>query len=145
MRIAGLLVSVAFLVVGTQTGQNAAPGTVTNLAAPKLVAHATRTPHTVTPDARADISARAVEAGARATVDNTTVIDVNQLSMYVTNTGSFAWNGARKSGLEFPKGTGKTAVYAAGLWLGGASAADADVRVEASTSTARARWWAELR
>ncbi len=46
-------------------------------------------------------------------------IDVNNISMVVKNTGSFAYdteNGA--SGLEFPKGTGKTAVFAAGLWMG---------------------------
>ena len=46
-------------------------------------------------------------------------IDINSISMVVKNTGSFAYdteNGA--SGLEFPKGTGKTAVFAAGLWMG---------------------------
>ena len=46
-------------------------------------------------------------------------IDVNNISMVVKNTGSFAYdteNGA--SGLEFPKGTGKFAVFAAGLWIG---------------------------
>jgi hypothetical protein len=46
-------------------------------------------------------------------------IDVNNISMVVKNTGSFAYdtqNGA--AGLEFPKGTGKTAVFAAGLWMG---------------------------
>src|SRR6185436_1235325 len=46
-------------------------------------------------------------------------VDINNISMVVKNTGSFAYdteNGA--AGLEFPKGTGKTAVYAAGLWMG---------------------------
>src|SRR5262245_65758182 len=46
-------------------------------------------------------------------------IDINNISMVVKNTGSFAYdtqNGA--AGLEFPKGTGKTAVFAAGLWIG---------------------------
>ena len=46
-------------------------------------------------------------------------IDINNISMVVKNTGSFAYdteNGA--AGLEFPKGTGKTAVFAAGLWMG---------------------------
>lgn len=46
-------------------------------------------------------------------------IDINSISMVVKNTGSFAYdteNGA--AGLEFPKGTGKTAVFAAGLWMG---------------------------
>ncbi len=53
-------------------------------------------------------------------VDNSQRIDVNQVSMVVTNTGSFAYDKATgNSGLEFPKGTGKTAVFAAGLWVGG--------------------------
>lgn len=46
-------------------------------------------------------------------------IDINNISMVVKNTGSFAYDTqAGASGLEFPKGTGKTAVFAAGLWLG---------------------------
>jgi hypothetical protein len=46
-------------------------------------------------------------------------IDVNNISMVVKNTGSFAYDTENNSsGLEFPKGTGKTAVYAAGLWIG---------------------------
>src|SRR2546428_10459481 len=55
-------------------------------------------------------------------VDNSQRIDVNNISMFVTNTGSFAWDKVdpgQPAGLEFPKGTGKTAVFAAGLWLGG--------------------------
>jgi hypothetical protein len=51
--------------------------------------------------------------------DTGTVIDGNLISMFVTNVGSFAFdlpNGA--SGLEFPKGSTKTAVFAAGLWMG---------------------------
>lgn len=52
-------------------------------------------------------------------VDNSQRIDINSLSMVVTNTGSFAWDkGTGGAGLEFPKGTGKTAVFAAGLWMG---------------------------
>ncbi len=48
-------------------------------------------------------------------------IDVNNISMFVTNQGSFAWDLATGSaGLEFPKGThGQTAVYAAGPWIAG--------------------------
>jgi hypothetical protein len=46
-------------------------------------------------------------------------IDVNDLSMFVTNVGSFAYNVPFVSpGLEFPRGSGKTAVFAGGLWLG---------------------------
>src|SRR5262245_65758922 len=46
-------------------------------------------------------------------------IDINNVSMVVKNTGSFAYDTENNaSGLEFPKGTGKFAVFAAGLWLG---------------------------
>ena len=46
-------------------------------------------------------------------------IDINNVSMVVKNTGSFAYDtNAGAAGLEFPKGTGKTAVFAAGLWMG---------------------------
>jgi hypothetical protein len=55
-------------------------------------------------------------------------IDANNVSMVVKNTGSFAYDtqtGA--AGLEFPKGSGKTAVFACGLWLG--ALVDDSVRV----------------
>lgn len=46
-------------------------------------------------------------------------IDINNISMVVKNTGSFAYDTeSGGAGLEFPKGTGKTAVFAAGLWMG---------------------------
>jgi hypothetical protein len=52
-------------------------------------------------------------------VDNSTRIDINQISMPVTNTGSIAWDKTTgNAGFEFPKGSGKTAVFAAGPWLG---------------------------
>ncbi len=52
-------------------------------------------------------------------IDNTSKIDTNNVEMYVTNHGSFAWNiPTGKSGLIFPKGTNKTAVFASGLWIG---------------------------
>lgn len=52
-------------------------------------------------------------------VDYSAKIDINNISMFVTNTGSFAYDKQNSvSGLEFPRGTGKTAVYAAGLWIG---------------------------
>lgn len=55
----------------------------------------------------------------RSIIDNSQRIDVNTISMVVTNTGSFAFDKATGgAGLEFPKGTLKTAVFAAGLWLG---------------------------
>src|SRR5882762_799191 len=46
-------------------------------------------------------------------------VDANQISMAVTNVGPFAWDivtGA--AGLEYPRGSAKTAVYAGGLWMG---------------------------
>jgi len=53
-------------------------------------------------------------------VDNAQFMDVNNIAMFITNTGSFAWDKTSgNAGLEFPKGTGKTAVFAAGLWIGG--------------------------
>src|SRR5258706_12951590 len=46
-------------------------------------------------------------------------IDINNLNMWVTNYGSFAWDILTgNSGLVYPKGTTKTAVFASGLWLG---------------------------
>ncbi|MFN8546918.1 MAG: hypothetical protein U0527_02845 [Candidatus Eisenbacteria bacterium] len=52
-------------------------------------------------------------------IDNDTRVDVNNVDMYVTNHGSIAYDlGNSASGLFFPKGTTKTAVYAAGLWVG---------------------------
>jgi len=51
-------------------------------------------------------------------IDVSTVIDVNDIRMFVTNTGSLADDRTTGSaGFEFPKGSGKTAVYEAGLWL----------------------------
>jgi hypothetical protein len=46
-------------------------------------------------------------------------VDVNSLNMWTTNEGSIAWDiSTVSSGLEFPRGSGKTAVFAGGLWLG---------------------------
>ncbi|MFT5368271.1 MAG: hypothetical protein ACI8V2_003235 [Candidatus Latescibacterota bacterium] len=63
-------------------------------------------------------------------IDNSTVIDINSISMFVTNQGSFAYDiPGGSSGLEFPKNTGKTAVFAAGLWLGGKVAGETRVAI----------------
>jgi hypothetical protein len=57
-------------------------------------------------------------------------IDINNISMVVKNTGSFAYDTeAGAAGLEFPKGTGKTAVFAAGLWMGALVGPDVRVSV----------------
>lgn len=73
-------------------------------------------------------SARAAEpdragqlAGTR-TIDQTTYFDANSLLMFIGNTGTFAHDKTsylgRNQGLYFPKGTSKTAVFAAGIWVG---------------------------
>jgi len=45
-------------------------------------------------------------------------LDINRIRMFVTPDGSFAYDPTTGSpGLEFPKGSGKTAVFSAGLWV----------------------------
>ena len=59
------------------------------------------------------------KAGNLLDLDNNTRFDVNSIDMFVTNHGSFAWDiTTGNSGLFFPKGTEKTAVFASGLWIG---------------------------
>src|SRR5580765_8697576 len=66
--------------------------------------------------------------------DATQRIDINNVSMVVKNTGSFAYDTeAGAAGLEFPKGTGKTAVFAAGFWMG--ALVGPDVRVSVAEYT----------
>lgn len=73
---------------------------------------------------------RAAKPARRSVIDNTQLIDINNISMVVTNTGSFAFDKATgNAGLEFPKGTGKTAVFAAGLWVGAKVAGETRVAV----------------
>jgi len=64
-------------------------------------------------------------------VDFETYIDINQLLMFTTNVGSFAYdNGSmfgKADGLYYPRGTNKTVMYAAGLWLG--AKVNGDLRV----------------
>ena len=95
---------------------------MTTRAIPPVLALALVTGVVATAGAR---SPRGPEPRGRATirraliVDNSQRIDVNQISMVVTNTGSIAYDKATGSaGLEYPKGSGKTAVFAAGPWLG---------------------------
>jgi hypothetical protein len=55
-----------------------------------------------------------------AAVDQSQTLDVNRINMIVSNIGSFAYDlGGNNAGLEFPKGTGNTVVFAAGIWMGG--------------------------
>jgi len=52
-------------------------------------------------------------------VDNTVHMDWNNIDMLVTNHGSFAYDLARGSpGFIYPKGSGRTALFAAGPWIG---------------------------
>jgi hypothetical protein len=47
------------------------------------------------------------------------VFDANNISTFIRNNGSFNRNpGSGNAGFEWPKGSGKTAIYASGLWLG---------------------------
>lgn len=54
--------------------------------------------------------------------DTDTRIDVNNLEMFVYNDGNFAYDNAnvlgKTDGLYFPRGTKKTVIYSAGLWVG---------------------------
>ena len=69
--------------------------------------------------AQSHASRRPRPAGSKV-IDTGQAIDINNIRMFITNTGSFAWDKTTgAAGLEFPKGTGKTAVFAAGLWIGG--------------------------
>ena len=62
----------------------------------------------------------AVKLAKNATVDYDTWIDINNVRMVTSNRGSIAWdNVTGNAGLEYPKGTGKLAIFAAGIWMGG--------------------------
>ena len=59
---------------------------------------------------------------AARTIDVARRIDVNQLNMFVSNEGSFAYDlsnaaNAGGEGLFYPRGTAKNAVFAAGPWI----------------------------
>lgn len=55
-------------------------------------------------------------------IDNTTYFDANSLLMFVTNTGSIAYDKTaffgKNDGLYFPRGTNKSVIYAGGVWMG---------------------------
>ena len=62
---------------------------------------------------------RSVVRKSAMTIDNTTRMDANNLDMFVTNHGSYAYDlTTGNSGLIYPKATTKTAVFAAGPWIG---------------------------
>jgi hypothetical protein len=61
---------------------------------------------------------RSVHRAAQ-TIDNTTHMDANNIDMVVTNHGSFAYDLVTgNAGFIYPKGSTKTAVFAAGPWIG---------------------------
>lgn len=67
---------------------------------------------------------------AAQTIDNDDHMDVNTLDMVVTNHGSIAYDLVTgNAGLIYPKGTQKTAVFAAGLWM--AAKVGSQIRVAA--------------
>jgi len=63
-------------------------------------------------------SKKAIRKSAKS-LDNDDRMNVNNLDMFVTNHGSFGWDLATSQpGLRFPNGTLKTALFAAGIWVG---------------------------
>ncbi|HSQ58901.1 MAG TPA: hypothetical protein VLT84_00465 [Acidobacteriota bacterium] len=67
---------------------------------------------------------------AAATIDNSGRMDVNNIDMVVTNHGSIAYDLITgNSGLIYPKGGTRTAVFAAGLWVGAQVAGDTRVAI----------------
>ena len=78
-----------------------------------LPARAARPAHAAPPRAR-------VRPFHSQILEQTRRIDVNNLNMFVTNQGAIAYDlaGLYNGGLFYPNHTSKTAVYAAGLWLG---------------------------
>ena len=62
------------------------------------------------------------------TPGHSVVFDGNNISTFIRNNGSFNRNPSTgNSGFEWPRGTGNTAIYASGIWLGGK--VNNDVRV----------------
>ncbi len=73
---------------------------------------------------------RRAEPARVQTTDISRRIDVNQLNMFITNVGSFAFNRAlTDAGLFYPRGTDKSAVFASGLWLGATVGSETTPRV----------------
>lgn len=72
-------------------------------------------PHAARPPAAKD----GIPVRAAAIIDNDNRMDVNSLDMVVTNHGSFAYDLVTgNAGLVYPKGSGRTVLFAGGLWLG---------------------------
>lgn len=83
------------------------------------------------PATRAARPARVNRPGRVQITDAERRIDVNNINMFVTNVGSWAYDFATGNpALIFPKGTANTAVYESGIWLG--ATVNGQVRVEVS-------------
>ena len=64
-------------------------------------------------------SPRPARPVAATQLDGLHTIDANNLEMWLSNFGSYAYNSiAGAAGLRYPKGTPSSVVYAAGIWLG---------------------------
>jgi len=72
-------------------------------------------------------------------VDFETYVDVNQLLMFTTNVGSFAYDNTgilgKADGLYYPRETDLTVMFAAGLWLGAKVHGDLRVSLAEYTHT----------
>jgi len=72
------------------------------------------------------------EAGTQI-IDYTSYFDGNSLLMFVSNAGSFAYDKSKllgkTDGLYFPRGSSKTCVYSAGLWIGAKVSQDVRIAV----------------
>ena len=83
---------------------------------------------------RAALPARLASPAQVLSLDNQRRVDVNNLNMFVTNYGSWAYDlSTGNSGLVYPKGTDKTAVFAGGVWFG--ATVDGEVRAEVGEYT----------
>src|SRR5262245_2538610 len=65
-------------------------------------------------------TARPARASRAQTLEIDRRIDVNNLNLFITNYGAFGYDlgGNYNGGLFYPNHTAKTAIYAAGLWIG---------------------------
>src|SRR5678815_3070474 len=101
-RIRGSFAALAIvLLIGLDTAAHAGPP-VRRLARPRPLPSAVASPNRTN------------------TNDQDRRIDVNNLNMFVVNNGAFGYDlaGNYNGGLFFPNHTAKTAIYAAGLWIG---------------------------
>lgn len=64
----------------------------------------------------------AVSESQSLSYDVDSYLDINSLLMFVYNDGNFAYDNAnimgKTDGLYYPRGTGKTVIYSAGIWVG---------------------------